>query len=230
MDRIFIDAKKYYDLSVWEERNYATQYSDFEMQKIGNQILTNPRLNYLNFSAQTGISSKISNQLKLKASYVLSQRATNASELFSDGLHQSIAAIEYGSLSLQKEISHKLLISFSKEEGDLFWSFEPFISKTFDYIYIEPTRLKQTIRGAFPVWEYNATDVFLSGADFTSSFRFNNQFKFDLGISYTYAQDLLNDRPLILMPPLNTFQKFKFTPKKGRWDVCLLYTSPSPRD
>lgn len=223
MDRIFIDAKKYYDLSVWEERNYATQYSDFEMQKIGNQILTNPRLNYLNFSAQTGISSKISNQLKLKASYVLSQRAPNASELFSDGLHQSIAAIEYGSLSLQKEISHKLLISFSKEEGDLFWSFEPFISKTFDYIYIEPTRLKQTIRGAFPVWEYNATDVFLSGADFTSSFRFSNQFKFDLGISYTYAQDLLNDRPLILMPPLNTFQKFKFTPKKGRWDVELIH-------
>lgn len=222
VDKIIIDAKKYYDLSVWKERNYHELFSAFEMQKIGNQILTNPKLNYLNFSAQTGVSLKIRDRFKLNASYILSQRAPNASELFSDGLHHSIAAIEYGSLSLKKEISNKLLFSFSKEEGSLIWSFEPFISKTFDYIYIEPTKLKQTIRGAFPVWEYNSTDVFLTGVDLNSSFYINSQLKFDLGISYIYAQDLLNKKPLILMPPLKTFQRFRFTPKKGRWDFEIV--------
>ena len=238
LDQIVIDAKKYYDLSVWSERNYSVVFSDFEMQKTGSQILTNPKLFFLNFSAQTGISSKIGDRFKINASYVLSQRAPNASELFSDGLHHSIAAIEYGSLSLQKEISHKLLFSISKEKGSIIWSFEPFISKVYDYIYIEPTRLEQNIRGAFPVREYNATDVFLTGIDFTSSLSINREFKFDLGASYTYAQDLQNKNPLILIPPLNSYQKLKYTPREGKWDfeivhhlnACLLYTSPSPRD
>lgn len=223
LDQIVIDAKKYYDLSVWSERNYSVVFSDFEMQKTGSQILTNPKLFFLNFSAQTGISSKIGDRFKINASYVLSQRAPNASELFSDGLHHSIAAIEYGSLSLQKEISHKLLFSISKEKGSIIWSFEPFISKVYDYIYIEPTRLEQTIRGAFPVWEYNATDVFLTGIDFTSSLSINREFKFDLGASYTYAQDLQNKNPLILIPPLNSYQKLKYTPREGKWDFEIVH-------
>ena len=111
------------------------------------------------------------------------------------------------------------MFSFLKEEGNLIWSFEPFVSKSFNYIYIEPTGLKQTIRGAFPVWEYNATDVFLVGTDFSSSYNINSQLKFDFGISYTYAQDLLKNNPLILIPPLNTFQKLKFIPKRGKWDI-----------
>lgn len=223
IDQILIDAKKYYDFADWEERNYSGRFSDFEMQKTGSQILTNPKLDYLNFSAQTGISSAIGSRYKLNTSYILSQRAPNASELFSDGLHHSIAAIEYGSLSLQKEISHKLLFSLSKEKGSLVWSVEPFMSKVYDYIYIEPTKLKQTIRGAFPVWEYNATDVFLTGVDFTSSFTINGQLKFDLGASYTYAEDLLNKKPLILMPPLNIFQKLKYISKMGKWDAEILH-------
>jgi len=222
VDQIFIDAKKYYDVPVWNERNYSTLFSDFEMQNIGNQILTNPKLNYLNYSAQTGISSKIGEAFQINASYILSQRAPNTSELFSDGLHHSIAAIEYGSLSLEKEINHKILFSFSKETEKFIWNFEPFISKSFDYIYINPTELQQTIRGAFPVWEYNSTDVFLTGADVNSSFYIDSRFKLDLGVSYTFAQDVLKKQPLILMPPLNTFQKFKFKPRKGSWDLELV--------
>ena len=114
------------------------------------------------------------------------------------------------------------MFSFLKEEGNLIWSFEPFVSKSFNYIYIEPTGLKQTIRGAFPVWEYNATDVFLVGTDFSSSYNINSQLKFDFGISYTYAQDLLKNNPLILIPPLNTFQKLKFIPKRGKWDIEIV--------
>ena len=150
LDQIVIDAKKYYDLSVWSERNYSVVFSDFEMQKTGSQILTNPKLFFLNFSAQTGISSKIGDRFKINASYVLSQRAPN-------------------------------------------------------------------------VWEYNATDVFLTGIDFTSSLSINREFKFDLGASYTYAQDLQNKNPLILIPPLNSYQKLKYTPREGKWDFEIVH-------
>ena len=53
------DAKKYYYKSVWEERNYDILFNEFETgTDFANQILVNPKFNYLNVSAQTGISQK----------------------------------------------------------------------------------------------------------------------------------------------------------------------------
>ena len=220
LDHVSYDSKKYYYKSVWNERNYNILFKGFETgQDFTNQILTNPKFNYLNVSAQTGASLNISNELKFKISYILSQRAPNPSELFSDGLHHAMAAIEYGSLSLEPETSHKFLFSFSKNNKNYKWSLEPYISKTFGYIFIEPTGLKQTIRGAFPVWTYDSTDAFMTGIDINSSININRRLMFDVGASYTYAEDILNKEPIILIPPLNTFQKLKFTPLKGKWSL-----------
>jgi len=220
LDHVSYDSKKYYYKSVWNERNYNILFKGFETgQDFANQILTNPKFNYLNVSAQTGASLNISNELKFKMSYILSQRAPNPSELFSDGLHHAMAAIEYGSLSLEPETSHKFLFSFSKNNKNYNWSLEPYISKTFGYIFIEPTGLKQTIRGAFPVWTYDSTDAFMTGIDINSSININRRLMFDVGASYTYAEDILNEEPIILIPPLNTFQKLKFTPLKGKWSL-----------
>ena len=220
LDHVSYDSKKYYYKSVWNERNYNILFKGFETgQDFTNQILTNPKFNYLNVSAQTGASFNISNELKFKISYILSQRAPNPSELFSDGLHHAMAAIEYGSLSLKPETSHKFLFSFSKNNKNYNWSLEPYISKTFGYIFIEPTGLKQTIRGAFPVWTYDSTDAFMTGIDINSSININRRLMFDVGASYTYAEDILNKEPIILIPPLNTFQKLKFTPLKGMWSL-----------
>ena len=220
LDHVSYDSKKYYYKSVWNERNYNILFKGFETgQDFTNQILTNPKFNYLNVSAQTGASLNISNELKFKISYILSQRAPNPSELFSDGLHHAMAAIEYGSLSLEPETSHKFLFSFSKNNKNYKWSLEPYISKTFGYIFIEPTGLKQTIRGAFPVWTYDSTDAFMTGIDINSSININRRLMFDVGASYTYAEDILNEEPIILIPPLNTFQKLKFTPLKGMWSL-----------
>ena len=132
-----------------------------------------------------------------------------------------MAVIEYGSLSIEPETSHKLLFSFSKNKLNHNWSLEPFISKTFGYIFIEPTGLKQTVRGAFPVWTYDSTDAFLTGIDLNSSIKINKRLNFDIGASYIYAQDILNEEPIILIPPFNTFQKLKFTPLKGKWTLEL---------
>jgi len=220
LDHVSYDSKKYYYKSVWNERNYNILFKGFETgQDFANQILTNPKFNYLNVSAQTGALFNISNELKFKISYILSQRAPNPSELFSDGLHHAMASIEYGSLSLEPETSNKFLFSFSKNNKNYNWSIEPYISKTFGYIFVEPTGLKQTIRGAFPVWTYDSTDAFMTGIDINSSININRRLMFDVGASYTYAQDILNEEPIILIPPLNTFQKLKFTPLKGKWSL-----------
>ena len=40
---------------------------------------------------------------------------------------------------------------------------------------------------------------------------------FDFGASYVYAQDLLDNEPIILIPPFNSYQRLKYTPRKENW-------------
>jgi iron complex outermembrane receptor protein len=159
----------------------------------------------------------LGSEVESNFAYILSQRAPNPSELFSDGLHHSIAAIEYGNLSLRSETSHKVLLRVSKNSEVFSWNLEPYISKIFDYIFIAPTGLEQTLRGAFPVWSYRSTNVFLTGVDFNSKIAIHRNINIDLAASYTYAQDQVSQNPLILIPPFNTLQRLKYRPQKGNW-------------
>ena len=221
VDRVFIEAQKYYKNNFWLERGYSETFSAFERGIYGSQILINPKFSYLNFSSHTGFSTLIGNEIESSLSYILSQRAPNSSELFSDGLHHSLATIEYGDLSLSKETTHKLLMSLSKPNGSFTGSLEPYLAKTFNYIFIEPKRLDQTIRGAFPVWEYDATDAFLWGIDLNAKIDFNNQFYFQTTASYIYAQDTLNESPIISIPPFNSTQRLNYSSQNKKWDFQL---------
>lgn len=214
-DRVIWDVQKYYNTSDWEARNYQDVFSDFVVQDFGTQILVNPKLNFINWSAQTGITYVLRNHFRSVFSYILSQRSPNASEMFSDGLHHSLATIEYGNLFLDKEISHKFLMSLNLDKENFKGSIEPYFSTIKDYIFIAPKSLKQTIRGAFPVWEYDATNILLWGIDSSLEIRLMNKMNLELNASYIHAQDRINNQPLISIPSFNTFQKFNYTFKNG---------------
>ena len=222
LDAIYLEAQKYYKTSDWIDRGYDRQYPEFEMKNLGTQILTNPQARFFNFAAHTGFSSRIGPSIETSMSYVLSQRAPNASELFSDGLHHSLASIEYGNLRLQKETTHKILTSISKSAMAYRFSIEPYVSYTDNYIYIAPVGLEQTIRGAFPVWQYEVTDALLWGIDANLDFKFSDQFNLDINASYIHAEDLKNNLPLINIPPLNSSQSIKYTSPKKRYDIELV--------
>ena len=53
-----IDALKYYRKSFWESRNYNKIYQDIVVKELSNQVLTNPKRNFNNFSATIGLSKK----------------------------------------------------------------------------------------------------------------------------------------------------------------------------
>lgn len=222
LDQVNWEVQKYYTVADWESRGYDQVFSQFEVEQRGTQILVNPQFDFLNFAAQTGISFELGKQFETSLSFVLSQRSPNASELFSDGLHHSLATIEFGSLTLEKEVSNKLLLSFSKTSGKLKGVIEPYFSKINNYIFIGPKGLQQTIRGAFPVWQYEATDALLWGVDTTFEYDFSNQLSANVNAAFTYAQDLNNDLPLINIPPFNTTQSFKYRSPKKRYEVEIV--------
>jgi len=222
-DHILIDAKKFYDTSDWISRGYASNFSEFEQNDFGTQILTYPKLNFSNISAQTGIAIGIKESFETTVAYMLTQRAPNVSELFSDGLHHSLATIEFGSLGLQKETSHKLILGIKSQSEFYTLGIDPYLNRVSNFIFIEPSGIELTIRGAFPVWEYQATDVFMWGWDAYVNLKLSKKLNYNINAAYTYAQDLIEAKPLISVPPFTLFQQLSFTFFKSAFELELAH-------
>ena len=57
------------------------------------------------------------------------------------------------------------------------------------------------------------------GVDASFDFNFSSQLNLDLNASYTRAQDLKNELPIINIPPFNSTQTIKYSSHKNRYDV-----------
>ncbi len=209
-DYIHVDAQKFYRTSFWEDRNYDVRFPEIVVGEFGNQILTNPKLNFSNFSATLGSRYTFNDQYKLFVNYSLASRAPNPSELFSEGLHHSASRIELGDLSFDSEIAHKISLTIQKQGTIFGFSINPYLNLINDFMIIEPTEIQQTIRGNFQVWEYRQTDARLVGLDIDASLSFTKNLSFYHQFSFVKGYDRTLDIPLIDIPPVNTTNGFVY--------------------
>ena len=221
VDFIHLDAKKYYKEDDWEEMQYDLDFGNTIIREVGNQLLVNPVFDYLNKSINSGVSFTISETFTASINYIFSERAPNASELFSDGLHHSLASIEIGDLRLGKETSHKGLLSFTYKNNRSNATLSSYYSRINNYIFSEPTEIKQTIRGAFPVWKYRASDALFWGFDFDFSYKFNESLSFKNSTAYVHATEMDNKTPFIAIPPFNTTQHLTYKDRSHRWEFQI---------
>jgi iron complex outermembrane receptor protein len=210
-DYTYMDVFKYYRTSFWESRNYDTLFPDIVVEEFDNQILTNPQPSFNNFSTTLGVTYKFGDAYKLLLNYAIASRAPNASELYSEGLHHSASRIEYGDLSFNSEIGHKIALTFQRDNEHFNFSVSPFIHTINDFIVIEPTDVQQTIRGNFQVWEYRQTNAQLLGIDLDASYKFAKNFNFNHQFSLVKGYDRTQDEPLISMPPVSTKNEIVYT-------------------
>ncbi|MDC0635446.1 TonB-dependent receptor [Flavobacteriaceae bacterium] len=213
-DYSFIDAFKYYKNSVWIERGYDLLFPDIVVNELSTQLLTNPKLEFNNLSATIGFNYNISEKSSLFFNQSMASRAPNPSELFSDGLHHAIARIELGDLRLKSEIGHKTDLTYRFENERFNFSVNPFHNLIQDFILIEPTGLRETIRGNFQVWEYRQTEVQLFGVDIDASYNLNKALKFTHQLSLVKGYERGNNMPLINMPPVNTKNQISYSNQK----------------
>ena len=106
-DYSYMDVFKFYKNSIWEERGYDILFPDLVIEEFSNQVLVNPELEFKNLSATLGFNYKIDDNNTIFINHALSSRAPNPAELFSDGLHNSIARIEVGDLRFKSEVGNK---------------------------------------------------------------------------------------------------------------------------
>jgi len=213
-DYNYINAKKFYLKSRWNERNYDTEFNNLIIGDFNTQWLVNPEFTYHNLSASAGISYQLNEGNKILFNYGLSNRAPNPSELFSDGLHHSAARIELGDLRIQQETSNRVATSYAFKNNKTQFLVELFFNHISNFIYIEPNGTEQTIRGAFPAWEYKKTTASLFGLDVSLEHQITKDINFSNKTSFIRGKDVDNDRDLIDIPATRTINSVGYNNKK----------------
>jgi iron complex outermembrane receptor protein len=216
-----LEATKYYFKSRWNERGYDPEFSNFIVSDYdGTQWLTEPNFVFHNISASLGIHKEFDIQLDWYANMSLATRNPNPSEFFSDGLHHSTGVIELGDLALKKEQSVKFSTTVQKKWRSFSLEINPYVSNIRNYMFLRPTDFETTIRGTFPVWEYQQTRAIISGIDFQSHWNLSEQWQHFFALAYVNGYDVKNSEPLIDIPPLNINNKIRFSKKE--WSQLAL--------
>ncbi|MFQ3296988.1 MAG: iron complex outermembrane receptor protein [Polaribacter sp.] len=200
-----IDARKRYSTRDWEETyNYDEIFPEFETGIVdGTRILTNPKFTFHNISASIGYSKLFKNDVALLINYGLATRVPNPSELFSDGLHHSAARIETGLLTMNKEIANKFIISLERNNDNFGFIISPYLKQIEDFMQLIPVGITTTIRGAFPVWEYQQVNAQIFGVDIDLNKKISSKFDYQGSISLLKGTNLTDNIPLIHMPSAN---------------------------
>lgn len=200
-----INTKKYYYKRYWERMNYDADFANNIIGDYGNQWLTHFIINHSVWSGTLGTSHTFKDGSAILFNYSLAGRAPNPSELFSEGIHHSVMAVELGDVRIEPEKAHKFSLNYRKFfpllkglriDGTVYHNYIN------DYIYQIPTGAEYTLRGAFPVWSFKQIDAVIQGFDLDITLDFTENWNLQTQFAYLYGQDKTNHIPLISMPPL----------------------------
>ena len=210
------EVQKYYKLRRWNDQNYEQRLGKYVTRELYNQRLIRRRMFFNTVSLQGGVLFDVSPTQQIGLNYSMSQRVPDMAELFSDGLHHSLANIEYGNPFLTKETNHKFVLDIAKKRDDFQLNISPYLNIGNNYIVIEPVGAEPTVRGAFPVWEFRAVDATFKGVDIDLSYTPIKGILLKNNISWIEAKEATSRDPLISIPPLSLQHSIVVSP--SRWE------------
>lgn len=165
-----------------------------------------------NYALSAGIAKKITEIWHTHFDIGIMKRAPEANELYSYGLHQGVSGIEIGKKSLTEETSTKAIwhndFSISNK---LFIQHVGYLQRIKNYIYLQPqNEFLLTIRGAFPVYNYEQTNALLYGSDLLLSWELLKKVKIITKYAIVRGQDSKNQEFIVFMPSDNLALKVKY--------------------
>ena len=214
--------KKYYKNSRWNDENYQDKLGAFVINEVLSQKLVEQTLIFNNLSLNTGVKFYLTEKLKFSLNLFHTERAPDIAEMFSDGLHHSLATIEYGNPFLKSETTQKFILNLEKEIGNFKFNLSSYYTRGENYIIIEPTGIEYTIRGAFPVWEYRAASSTIKGFDLDFSLNLNKSIKLLNSFSWIEGIERTSKTPLINIPPFTSTNLIQFSiPKLKSFSIAV---------
>jgi iron complex outermembrane receptor protein len=173
---------------------------------------------FSNYSLSAGVHYETGPFMDIKLDVGLVQRQPEVNEMYSSGLHQGLASVEYGNPNLIAEQSFKAVLDFDiKLDDNWFIQVLGYYHSIDNYIYLMPTgTFEVNISGSFPVFEYNQTDARLLGSDILVSRTLGTHWKATLVASILRGDDLKNSEALIFMPANNVLARLAYSLADGK--------------
>jgi len=185
-----------------------------------DDVLVSPEHNYTNSAFSAGANWTIIDSSSIRFNLSTAYRPPHVSELYSEGLHHGAAAIERGDTALTSERSLKAVVDLEAFwfKGRLRTDITLYADRFNDFIYLRPKGVELTIRGAFPVFQYVATDAFLYGVDAALQLQLARRWAVRSRTSLVRGRDRVQNEWLFQMPSDRTETALLFDlPAHGKW-------------
>ncbi len=167
-----------------------------------------------NASVSAGVSRSIDEKQTLKLNLSSAWRPAHVAELYSQGTHQSVAAIEYGLLindstnevmnikdvPFKVEQALKAVGSYQYASDRLKLEATAYANTIFNYIYLQPRGVTTSLSGTYPYLHYTQTDALFVGLDAEISYTLTQRWLLNARTSLLNATDIRNDDYLIYIP------------------------------
>jgi iron complex outermembrane recepter protein len=204
--------------------------------------LQSPELTFKNMSFNLGAIYKPGLHTKFNLNLANGWRAPAVNELYSNGLHHGVGAIERGDPNLKTEYCTNVITTaiieyknFRAEGTAYYYHFTNFI------YYLPGERPELTIRGAFPVFNYKQNNASISGGDILVNYSITPHMSIKQRGMWVRGTNRDLNQPLIYMPAdryetalIFTFKnkvKLKDTYIEPTWMyVCRQYRVPAGTD
>ena len=180
-----------------------------------------------NFSAIASLAYEPKDWFRVQSTISSIMRNPSISEWYSFGLHQGVSGIEEGNPNLKTEWARKMTISVATNvQKKWFFDAQGYSYWIDNFIYLQPQdSFRLTIRGAFPVFQYQQALAIINGFDATIHAKFSDYISSTCSYHFLRGDQLQPNVPLIGMPPnrLQFQTKFLFPDFKFWTNNQLLF-------
>jgi iron complex outermembrane recepter protein len=189
---------------------------------VNNTELIKPTFNFNYVSASLGSSYYITPTARISTNFGISTRPPHVSELYSEGLHHGTASIEEGLMfnngaistdenAINNEVSKKWISNLQLTRKKFSIELSAHYNHISNYIYLKPSDTRLTIRGYFPVLQYNQTDAVLIGTDGLLHVDLTDRLEYSGTFAYLYAKDITRNDMLTYIPPVQMEHALTYT-------------------
>lgn len=182
-----------------------------------NEITPESRIDV---SATTSLSWYLPNNFNLYFAAARASRAPELSELFINHLSVGMDAYEYlGNPNLRSEVNYQTDLRAEKRVGDIMFFADVFYAYISDYISASvdstiPRMYMPCMNPKFTKKFTNIDKVFLTGFETGFDYNIMPELIYNLGVSYTYGQNISWDEPLAEITPITLVSSIMWKSEK----------------
>lgn len=218
------DAGVRYDYRFYKVKGYDFKNSYYE-----------DKLSFSNVSTTIGATVKLNRKSRVGLNASTAWRPPHVAELYSVGAHQSAAGIEYGLLldpesnevrginevNFRNEQAVKVIASYHFEANRLNFTVSGFGNYIGHFIFLKPSGITENIRGAYPYFRYDQTNVLFAGLDMSGMIDLTSTVKFLGSASIIRAFNQGNTGELPFIPPNRYDLGLKWQPSSPKFNFFL---------